>query len=177
MTMHLLKRAGAIAAVAVLGLALAACGGDGGDNGNGGGSAEGYIATFEVAGEETYRILLTDDGLIEQARAWLDGVAGPYIPNGRVVRGETGVNEGWSWHIDPATVEFADMTMEVCDGLPSGVEDGTITSEQFCPWDAEGTVALEEAQFDSLLARSQFSQQGHRREPVRCPWLVAMGRL
>ena len=32
---------------------------------------------------------------------------------------------------------FADMTVEVCDGLPSYVEDGTVTSDRFCPWSAE----------------------------------------
>jgi hypothetical protein len=27
--------------------------------------------------------------------------------------------------------------MEVCDGLPSMIEDGTITSDRYCPWNAE----------------------------------------
>ena len=52
-------------------------------------------------------------------------------------RDDPGVNEPWSWHIDPSTLEFADMTIEVCDGLPSYVEDGTVTSDRFCPWSAE----------------------------------------
>ena len=29
------------------------------------------------------------------------------------------------------------MTIGVCDGLPSFVEDGTVTSDQFCPWSAK----------------------------------------
>ena len=53
------------------------------------------------------------------------------------MRDDPGVNAPWSWHIDPATLEFADMTIEVCDGLPSYVEDGTVTSDQYCPWSAE----------------------------------------
>jgi hypothetical protein len=56
------------------------------------------------------------------------------IPNGLVVRDDPGVNEPWSWHIDPESLEFVDVTTEVCDGLPSYVEDGTVTSPYYCPW-------------------------------------------
>lgn len=66
------------------------------------------------------------------------------IPVGRVVRGESGVNAPWSWHIDPASVQFADAAIEVCDGIPSFVEDATITSEDYCPWSAT-VVALDPA--------------------------------
>jgi hypothetical protein len=58
-------------------------------------------------------------------------------PVGTVVRDEPGPNAPWSWHIDPATFEFAFATTEVCDGIPSDVEDGTITSDQYCPWSAK----------------------------------------
>jgi hypothetical protein len=47
------------------------------------------------------------------------------------------VNTGYTWHIDPADIEWADSTIEVCDGLPSDVEEGAITSDRFCPWSAE----------------------------------------
>lgn len=56
---------------------------------------------------------------------------------GRVVRDDPGVNEPWSWHIDPESLEFAEITIEVCDGLPSHVEEGVITSPDYCPWSAE----------------------------------------
>jgi hypothetical protein len=36
------------------------------------------------------------------------------------------------------------VTIEVCDGKPSDVEAGTITSDRFCPWSAE-VVAVEPA--------------------------------
>jgi hypothetical protein len=35
------------------------------------------------------------------------------------------------------------MTTEVCDGLPSDVEDGLITSVRYCPWQTE-VIALDE---------------------------------
>ena len=53
------------------------------------------------------------------------------------MRDDPGVNAPWSWHIAPATLEFAELTIEVCDGLPSYVEDGTVTSDHYCPWSAK----------------------------------------
>jgi hypothetical protein len=93
------------------------------------------VVTFRVLDEE-YRILLTDPQDIDNARRLLAGEEAPSIPNGVIVRGEPGVNVGYSWHIDPASVDFADMTMELCDGVPSFVEDGTLEGDRFCPWDA-----------------------------------------
>ena len=59
------------------------------------------------------------------------------------MRDDPGVNEPWSWHIDPATLEFADMTIEVCDGLPS-LRRGPHrhVSDQYCPWSAK-VIAVE----------------------------------
>ena len=94
------------------------------------------VATFEVAGGETFKIELTTPDLIDHAQRLLQGEAISAIPIGTVVRGEPGVNEPWSWHVDPGTLEFADFAIEVCDGLPSYVEDGTVTSDQYCPWTA-----------------------------------------
>ena len=101
------------------------------------------IVTFRVADKEQYKIQLTDPADIETARQLLAGEEAPKIPNGKVVFGDPGVNKGYSWHIDPETLEFADMTTEVCDGLPSDVEQGIITSEYYCPWVAE-VIALDE---------------------------------
>lgn len=92
--------------------------------------------------DEEYRILLTDPADIDIALRLLDGEEAPRIPNGLIVRGETGVNVGWSWSIDPDSIEFADVTMELCDGLPSHVEDGTLTGDRYCPWGAE-LIAIE----------------------------------
>jgi hypothetical protein len=36
------------------------------------------------------------------------------------------------------------MTIEVCDGIPSDVEAGVVTSERYCPWSAV-VVAVEPA--------------------------------
>jgi len=94
------------------------------------------VATFEVV-DETYKIELATPELVQHARDLLNGEEVAAIPLGTVVRDSPGVNAPWSWHIDPATLEFAEITIEVCDGLPSYVEDGTVTSDQYCPWSAK----------------------------------------
>ena len=102
----------------------------------------GVVVTFAV-GDEQYRIELTDPADAEIARRLLAGQEAPSIPNGLVVRGDPSVNVGYTWHIDPASVEFADVTTEVCDGKPSDVEANTITSDRYCPWSAK-VVAIDE---------------------------------
>jgi hypothetical protein len=104
---------------------------------------EEVVVTLRVAGAEQYRIRLTDPADIEIARRLLAGEEAPRIPNGVVVQGTPDVNVGYSWHIDPESVEFADFTTEVCDGLPSDVEKGLITSDRYCPWSAE-VIAIDE---------------------------------
>jgi len=95
------------------------------------------VITVRVADAEEYRIRLTNPDDIAIAQKLLAGAVAPRIPNGRVGRGHPDANVGYSWHIDPASVEFADTTIEVCDGRPSDVEKGTITSEWYCPWSAQ----------------------------------------
>jgi hypothetical protein len=99
-------------------------------------ASKGVVATIRVTDQE-YRIELTDSADIEIAWRLLRGEQAPGIPNGIVVRGDPGVNTGYSWHIDPTSFEFADATTEVCDGLPSDVEANAITSDRYCPWQAK----------------------------------------
>ena len=129
-----------MAALAVT-AAIAACSPDGAVSPSPATAA--IIVTFEVNEGERFRVLLTDP--VDQAAATrlLDGVEGPDIPNGRIVR-ETGVNEGWSWSLDPDDFEFAELTTEVCDGDPSDVESGDLTSDRYCPWSAR-VVEIEPA--------------------------------
>ena len=68
----------------------------------------GIVVTVRVADAEEYRIRLTDPDDSGIAQQLLAGESAPRIPNGRVVRGEPDVNVGYSWHIDPTSVEFTD---------------------------------------------------------------------
>ncbi len=88
------------------------------------------VATLRVADVEEYRIRLTDPDDIAVARRLLAGEEAPGIPNGRVVRGDPDVNA-------PASLEFVDVATEVCDGRPSDVERGLVTSDRYCPWSAK----------------------------------------
>lgn len=100
------------------------------------------IVTFEV-GDERFKALLTEPTDIDTARHLLAGDDVPSIPNARVIR-DTGVNTGYSWSMDPDDIEFADVTIEACDGLPSEVEAGTISGDRYCPWSAV-VVAIDPA--------------------------------
>jgi hypothetical protein len=126
-----------LAVLALLAAVLAACGAASAQ------PPRGAVVTFRVADAEEYKIRLTDPGDIAIARKLLAGEQAPAIPNGVVVRGDPDVNAGYSWHIDPASVEFADMTVEVCDGRPSDVEQQIITSDRYCPWSAR-VIAVDE---------------------------------
>lgn len=94
------------------------------------------IVTIRVTGED-YRVRLTEADDIAIARDLAAGKGGPKIPNGKVIVGSTDVNTGWSWHIDPADFEWVDMSIELCDGRPSFVENGEVDGGRFCPWSAE----------------------------------------
>jgi hypothetical protein len=98
------------------------------------------IVTFQLL-NETFRVRLTSPVQIAAARAAQAG-GRARIPNGRIVAG-TDVNTGWSWHLDD--VEFAEATVEVCDGLPSHVErEGTrFGAGRYCPWGAL-VISIEE---------------------------------
>ena len=109
------------------------------------GSPAAIVVTIRVAGTEEYRIELTDPADIEIARQLLaDDEVLATIPNGAIVRNDPSVNNGYSWHIDPGSFEWAEVTTEVCDGLPSYVEDGTLSGPRFCPWQAE-VIAIQPA--------------------------------
>lgn len=98
------------------------------------------IAEFETDDGETYRILLTG-AAAEQARQAFTSGEGPGIPNGLIQPGDGGVNTGHDWHV--TEVEFADVTMELCDGTVSYVDDLGYQEftqqhgDRFCPWGAE----------------------------------------
>ena len=69
------------------------------------------VVTFEVAGyaDETYKIELATPELIEHVQQIMAGEDVALIPNGLVVRDDPSVNAPWSWHIDPASLSFADV--------------------------------------------------------------------
>lgn len=92
------------------------------------------VVTFDVVGER-FRVRLTSDEQLEAARAAQAGGRAS-IPVGRIVAGAD-VNVPWSWHLED--VSFAEAAIEVCDGLPSHVEDAggpAFATGTYCPWSA-----------------------------------------
>ncbi len=135
------RREISLVAAAVLAMALgAACGG--------GSPAAPARAVYvvDVVGER-FRILLSDGERIAEARRILAGEESQKIVAGRLLAGDGGFNDGYGWHMDPATVQFADASVEVCDGRPSAVEANLDywlnTLGQYCPWAAR--IVAEEA--------------------------------
>ena len=142
-----------LVAAAALGLtcSLAACsggagGGEGGaggagPGGSGGGScappSDGLYATFDVEGE-TFSSQITSPTGVDEALALWAGASTAKIPNGALVCSPAPFNCPWSFHQDPATIEFADVTTEVCDGKPSYVDAHcTAFGARYCPWSAK----------------------------------------
>ena len=94
--------------------------------------------------DERFVIRLFKPQQIAMARAILSGQEGQKIIAGTLAPGSDGYNRDpvtgrtWSWHLVPETIEFADAAIELCDGLPSHIENdqaywlGTVRS--FCPW-------------------------------------------
>jgi hypothetical protein len=143
--MRCLRRIAVLAVAVIAAPGLASCDDDGSIAAPPTTAASGHaIATFEVR-DETFKIELATPELVDHAERLLAGENVSAIPLGTVVRGDPGPNAPWTWHIDPTTVQFADMTIGVCDGLPSYVEDNTVTGGEFCPWSAK-VVAVDPVQ-------------------------------
>ena len=87
---------------------------------------------------EVFQILLRNSDVIAQARA-LVGAGNRRIVAGTLAPGNGGFNAPWSWHLDPDTVAFPEVAIELCDGCPSDVEanGGHWGSGSFCPWSSE----------------------------------------
>lgn len=88
----------------------------------------------DVAGER-FVLRLTDPAEIRLADDRRLG-RNPRFPNGIIRRGDGGFNAPWTWHYDPPTVKMVEITIELCDGRPSHVEEHFPDGSQFCPWAA-----------------------------------------
>lgn len=103
------------------------------------------LAVYEVEidtldGPERFRLGLDTDAQVAEAEAALaaDRVG---VVHGVLVRGDGGFNDGYSWHLDPASVTFPDLAIEICDGRPRTDVEGdldywTETVGVYCPWGA-----------------------------------------
>ena len=85
---------------------------------------------------DVVRLEITDpEGLLQADSLLRSGAARWAIGTPR--RGDGGFNGPWTWHIDPATVTFAEVTIEACQTAMSAIDDDLdywINFGQVCIW-------------------------------------------
>ena len=89
---------------------------------------------------ELFRVLIRDPAVIAEADALVGAGDGRFVA-GNLVGGDGGFNQPWSWHLDPESIAFVEMSVEVCDGCPSFIEADLAywidTVGQYCPASSE----------------------------------------
>lgn len=99
-------------------------------------AAQAMSFTVEVSGGR-FVVRATDSLAIQQLTDNYNGKNSMHV-TGKLVRGDGGFNQPWSWHLDPATVGMAEVSIELCDGRPSMVEEDPgywlDSVGAFCPW-------------------------------------------
>lgn len=89
--------------------------------------------------------MLTDEAKIKEAR---DILANPRSMKrqvqGTIVRKRADYNPKWSFHLDPPTIGFFELQMEVCDANVTYVEEhldeiggSTLPKFFWCPWSSK----------------------------------------
>jgi hypothetical protein len=143
---HLLLLGGALA----LGVCAGACGGEGGGSADAGrrdagdvnacaDRTGGALIHFRIC-DEDLTVWMTDEAFIDEALV-LEGAEEGRIPNFfQVVKG-TDCDPQWSWHVSPSAAEWADFTIELCDGCPwyieENLDDWVDQVGGYCPWLAD----------------------------------------
>ena len=139
---------GAVLTCTLLFTALGCTDDTGGMGGNGALCADrtgGALIDFAIA-DDTLRVWIENSAFIAEAERLLDA-GETRVPMFSTLLDGTDCDEQWTWHPDPADVEFADFTIELCDGTPSYIEENKAewldTVGSYCPWSARVTAVTE----------------------------------
>jgi len=107
-------------------------------------TADQRTAYFKVAGAteaDTFVIALTDPATVAEARALASGQEPSKHVTGLVVAEAVPYNAPWSFHLDPGSISFAEMSIEVCDAATSYVKEhlaevggAFLPGRRWCPW-------------------------------------------
>lgn len=110
--------------------------------------AEAYFAVDAQYGEgQPFVIKVTKEADIQHARDLLSGKTSdrPHVM-GRIIKRPADYNPPWGFYIDPESLSFFDMAIEVCDATTQYVEDhldeacGAFLPGCFwCPWSSKLT--------------------------------------
>lgn len=102
------------------------------------------VAYFEMTDitRETFVIALTDPAKIRHARDLVSGASSdrPHVI-GRITKRTAPYNPRWSYHLNPDTIDFFDVAIEVCDATTPYLEDhldeaggAFLPALVWCPW-------------------------------------------
>jgi len=103
-----------------------------------------YFAFMQRPDQE-FIFELTDERLIAHARRVLSGEETNEVHvTGRISKRPKPYNPNWSYHLDPDTIRFFAVAIEVCDANMAFVEDhldeacgAFLPGCQWCPWDSK----------------------------------------
>ncbi|WP_449434469.1 BP74-related protein [Pseudomonas putida] len=106
---------------------------------------EAYFAVNTAPGEKDFIIKLTTEENIAHARRILGGEEQHSIHvMGRIKKYTESYNKDWSYHIDPETIRFFDVAIEVCDATANYLEDhldeacgAFLPGCYWCPWSSK----------------------------------------
>jgi hypothetical protein len=101
------------------------------------GPADGARFRFrESLTSDVIRLEITGATGLAEAENLLQSGAARWVL-GAIRRGDGGFNTGFNWHLDPATISFAEVTIEACQSRASAIADDLdywIGFGQVCIW-------------------------------------------
>jgi hypothetical protein len=95
--------------------------------------------TIDAVGER-FTVIAADPEAIRLLTENYEGKNNMHV-TGKLVHGDGGFNSPWPWHLDPDSVRMAEISIELCDGRPSLIEEELDywleTVGTYCPWSSK----------------------------------------
>jgi hypothetical protein len=109
---------------------------------------------------QTFIIQLSNPVMIDEARAMLAGQQPAKHLIGQIVKQPAAYNPPWSYHLEPASIQFFNVTIEVCDATILAVEEhldeacgSFLPGCTWCPWSSR---LIEEVPLEEVLSPRLF---------------------
>lgn len=102
-----------------------------------------YFAFTQAPGQE-FVFELNDEAKVAHARKIVSGDEKSRVHvMGRIVKRQAPYNPTWEYHLDPGSIDFFEMAIEVCDANMGYVNDhldeacgSFLPGCYWCPWDS-----------------------------------------
>ncbi len=104
-----------------------------------GNGVRGTLFKFRDTKGDTFIFELQQEDKINKAREILRDPAQQQstFVSGNIIKQPAPYNQPWSYHLDPHSIHFPEVAIEVCDATIKFVEEHlNIWGEQWCPWSA-----------------------------------------